>query len=134
MIASSQLRGTDSDGIATASFIDEVPALAVAAMFASGTTRFRKVGELRVKESDRAQGIVDLARAFNCEAAIDGEDLIVHGGAPQPATPADPRGDHRLAMAIAIATLALGGELRDKYQEMIAISAPEFYTILRSLC
>lgn len=134
MIESSQLRGTDSDGIATASFIDEVPALAVAAIFASGTTRFRKVGELRVKESDRAQGIVDLARAFNCEATIEGEDLIVHGGAPRPSASADPRGDHRLAMAIEIATLALGGELGDRYQEMIAISAPEFYTTLRRLC
>jgi len=132
-IESSQLRGIDSEGIAAASFIDEVPALAVAAMFASGTTRFRKVGELRVKESDRAQGIVDLARAFNCEAAIDGEDLIVHGGAPRPSTSADPRGDHRLAMAVEILNFALGGELSGKYQEMIAISAPEFYATLRSL-
>ena len=61
--------------------LDEVPVLAVAAAIADGTTVFREVGELRVKESDRLSGIVTLLRAFGASAEVRGDDLVVHGGA-----------------------------------------------------
>jgi 3-phosphoshikimate 1-carboxyvinyltransferase len=87
--------------------LDEVPILAVAAMAAHGTTRFRDVGELRVKESDRLAGTAALVEAFGGTAAVEGDDLVIEGtGAPfRPAT-IDAQGDHRMAMAAAIAGAA----------------------------
>lgn len=86
--------------------LDEVPILAVAAALASGESRFQDVGELRVKESDRLSGTVDLVTAFGGIARVDGDDLVISGGRPlRPAT-VDARGDHRMAMAAAIAGAA----------------------------
>jgi 3-phosphoshikimate 1-carboxyvinyltransferase len=83
--------------------LDEVPILAVAAALASGETRFEDVGELRVKESDRLTGTVDLIVAFGGTARVEGDDLVIEGGRPlRPAT-IDAKGDHRMAMAAAIA-------------------------------
>ena len=59
--------------------LDEVPVLAVAASVAEGTTVFRDVAELRVKESDRMAGIVRLLDAFGRSAEVAGDDLIVRG-------------------------------------------------------
>ena len=86
--------------------LDEVPILAVAAMAAAGTTRFRDVGELRVKESDRLEGTARLVRAFGGRADIEGEDLLVTGGAGLTQGAIDAQGDHRMAMAAAIAAAA----------------------------
>jgi 3-phosphoshikimate 1-carboxyvinyltransferase len=87
--------------------LDEVPILAVAAAAALGRTRFRDVGELRVKESDRLAGTVELVRAFGGTASADGDELIVEGtGDPLRPGRFDARGDHRLAMAAAIAGAA----------------------------
>jgi 3-phosphoshikimate 1-carboxyvinyltransferase len=87
--------------------LDEVPILAVAAAAALGTTRFRNVGELRVKESDRLAGTVELVRAFGGSAEADGDDLMVDGrGQPLRAGRFEARGDHRMAMAAAIAGAA----------------------------
>ncbi|HEX3947896.1 MAG TPA: 3-phosphoshikimate 1-carboxyvinyltransferase, partial [Acidimicrobiales bacterium] len=59
--------------------LDEVPILAVAAAVAEGTTVFRDVGELRVKESDRLAGVAELVRAFGAGAQISGDQLTVQG-------------------------------------------------------
>ena len=90
--------------------LDEVPILAVAAAGAEGRTSFRGVGELRVKESDRLAGTVALVEAFGGTARAEGDDLVVEGtGGPlQPAT-FDAHGDHRLALAAAIAGAACPG-------------------------
>jgi 3-phosphoshikimate 1-carboxyvinyltransferase len=86
--------------------LDEVPILAVAAASASGETRFADMAELRVKESDRLTGTVDLVTAFGGTARVDGDDLVIAGGRRlRPAT-VDARGDHRMAMAAAIAGAA----------------------------
>jgi 3-phosphoshikimate 1-carboxyvinyltransferase len=90
--------------------LDEVPILAVAAAAALGQTRFRHVGELRVKESDRLAGTVGLVRAFGGEAEVDGDDLVVEGqGEPLRPGTFDAAGDHRMAMAAAIAAAVCPG-------------------------
>ena len=90
--------------------LDEVPILAVAAAAALGTTRFRHVGELRFKESDRLAGTVALVRAFGAEAEADGDDLVVVGtGGPLRPGRIDAHGDHRMAMAAAVAGAACPG-------------------------
>ena len=87
--------------------LDEVPILAVAATAALGTTRFRDVGELRVKESDRLAGTAELVQAFGGQAEIDGDELVVEGrGGPLSPGRIDASGDHRMAMAAAVAAAA----------------------------
>ncbi len=94
--------------------LDEIPALAVAAAVAHGTTVFNDVGELRVKEVDRLQAVIDMVTAFGAHAKADGDTLSITGVAG-PSGPAhlhgarfDSRGDHRMAMAAAVAALAAG--------------------------
>ena len=86
--------------------LDEVPILAVAAALATGQSRFTDVGELRVKESDRLSGTVDLVTAFGGTAWTEGDDLVISGGEGLQPGFVDARGDHRMAMAAAIAGAA----------------------------
>ncbi len=86
--------------------LDEVPILAVAAAVAEGESRFCDVGELRVKESDRLSGIVSMLGALGAEAIVDGDDLVVAGSTELHGGTFDSSGDHRMAMATAIAGTA----------------------------
>ena len=86
--------------------LDEVPILAIAALVADGPTRFRDVGELRVKESDRLEGTARLVRAFGGTATVEGDDLVVEGGTTPVPGRVDADGDHRMAMAAAVAAAA----------------------------
>ena len=99
------LRGTEVRAEEIPS-LDEVPILAVAAAVAEGQSRFRDVGELRVKESDRLVGTVAMLRSLGAEADVDGDDLVVAGGANFRAGRFDSAGDHRMAMAAAVAGLS----------------------------
>ena len=115
--------------------LDEVPILAVAALVAEGQTRFCDVGELRVKESDRLAGTVRLVEAFGGAARIDGDDLIVEGGtALRPGT-VDAEGDHRMAMAAAVAGAACadGGTTVVAGWGSVATSYPGFADTLAEL-
>jgi 3-phosphoshikimate 1-carboxyvinyltransferase len=115
--------------------LDEVPILAVAAMVAVGTTRFCDVGELRFKESDRLNGTARLVRAFGGSAMVEGNDLVVAGGTePAPGT-VDAEGDHRMAMAAAVAAAAVASEGRSLIRgwEAVATSYPGFAATLDRL-
>jgi 3-phosphoshikimate 1-carboxyvinyltransferase len=126
------LSATTVDG-AEITGLDEVPVLAVAAACAEGTSVFRSVGELRVKESDRLAGVVALVRAFGGKAEADGDDLVVHGARLQPGR-ADARGDHRMAMAAAVAGLAAGTGTSEVFGwEAVATSYPSFAVDLAHL-
>ena len=127
------LVATDVDG-SEITGLDEVPVLAVAAAHAEGETRFRGVGELRVKESDRLAGVAELVRAFGGESDVGGDDLVVRGaGRLCPAT-VDARGDHRMAMAAVVAGLAAGeGKSAVHGWEAVATSYPGFATDLAGL-
>ena len=117
--------------------LDEVPILAVAAATAVGTTRFRNVGELRVKESDRLTGTAQLVRAFGAVATVEGDDLVVEGsGAPLRPARIDAGGDHRMAMAAAVAGSACSsaaGETTITGWGAVATSYPGFADTLALL-
>ncbi|MCU1492759.1 MAG: 3-phosphoshikimate 1-carboxyvinyltransferase [Acidimicrobiaceae bacterium] len=108
VVRHSALLATEVRGAEVPGCIDEIPVLAVAAAFAEGTTVFADAAELRVKESDRIATISsELARLeVDVEATADG--LIVHGGRPRPSGAVRSYGDHRIAMALAVAGLAAG--------------------------
>jgi 3-phosphoshikimate 1-carboxyvinyltransferase len=132
----SVLQATDVEAAEIPS-LDEVPILAVAAARARGRTRFRDVAELRVKESDRLDGTATLVNAFGGTAAVEGDDLVVTGRdrALTGAT-IDAAGDHRMAMAAAVAG-ACASEAASRTLitgwESVATSYPGFLATLDRL-
>jgi 3-phosphoshikimate 1-carboxyvinyltransferase len=122
------LVATDVGGPQVASLIDEVPVLAVAAAFAEGTTRFSDAAELRVKETDRVATTVELLTALGARAepAPDGLVVIGNAGAPLRAGTVDSHGDHRIAMAGAVAALGATGAVRVRGWDATATSYPSF--------
>lgn len=106
--------------------LDEVPALAVAAAVAEGTTRFLDVGELRVKESDRLATVSGSLKALGGTATVDGDALVVEGGTLRGGV-VDAHGDHRIAMASAVAGLAsTGAPVTIEGWQAVATSYPGF--------
>lgn len=119
-----------------ASIVDEVPILAIVAAHARGVTVFKGVGELRVKETDRLQAIIDGLELIGVDAWAEGDNLYVEGD-PDLTVPAmtefDSRGDHRLAMTWAVLGMCAGVPVRIKGFDCIAISYPGFMDAIRSL-
>jgi 3-phosphoshikimate 1-carboxyvinyltransferase len=116
--------------------LDEIPVLAVAAAVARGTTVFSDVGELRVKEVDRLAAVMDMVEAFGAAATVDGDTLAITGvGGPLRGARFDSRGDHRMAMASAVAGLAAGPGARSLVTGFDAVetSYPAFADDLRRL-
>jgi 3-phosphoshikimate 1-carboxyvinyltransferase len=120
--------------------LDEVPVLAVAAACAAGTTTFVDMRELRVKETDRLEAVVRLLRALGAGSEVVGDDLLVHGTAPEGGpgrlrhAEVDSGGDHRIAMAAAVAALAAGpGESSIGGFGAVGTSYPAFLDHLRAL-
>jgi 3-phosphoshikimate 1-carboxyvinyltransferase len=111
---------------------DEVPALAALAAYAPGDSWFLGGGELRVKESDRLATIVEGIRALGGLAGVEGDDLVVGGGGLQGGTAAS-RGDHRIAMALAVAALGARGPVEVVEAEAADVSFPGFATALASM-
>ena len=107
--------------------IDEIPILALAASQARGLSRFRGVSELRHKESDRLAGTVRLLRSFGAKAWAEGDDLVIAGPARLRGARFDPAGDHRLAMAAAVAGLAAEGRTVVLDAGCAAASYPGFW-------
>jgi 3-phosphoshikimate 1-carboxyvinyltransferase len=134
---SKSLTATRVEAREVPSLVDEVPALAALAAFAAGTTVFDGVAELRVKESDRLQSIVQLLGAFGITANAEPDRLEVVGGTPRQLSGLPPTSDHRILMAAAV--LGLGARARGQESSTIvdptgaAISDPRFFDQLREL-
>lgn len=112
--------------------IDEVPVLAALAAHADADSRFLHAGELRLKESDRLDGLAVGIRALGGHAAVEGDDLVVAGGGLEGGL-ADAHDDHRMAMAFAIAGLAARGTVAVDGIESAEVSFPGFVGALTSL-
>jgi 3-phosphoshikimate 1-carboxyvinyltransferase len=105
--------------------IDEFPALFVAAACATGVTHVRGAAELRVKESDRIAGMATGMRALGIRVDEAADGAAIHGGRPQ-AGQVDSLGDHRLAMAFAIAGQCSAGDVHIADVANVATSFPGF--------
>jgi 3-phosphoshikimate 1-carboxyvinyltransferase len=127
------LRATEIVAGEIPGLIDEIPLLAVLASRAEGTTTFRQVGELRVKESDRLGLIAENLRAVGGKAEVEGDDLIVEGGRRAPRGRVRTAADHRLAMAFAVLRTVLKAEIRIDDMACAAVSFPGFPATLRSI-
>jgi 3-phosphoshikimate 1-carboxyvinyltransferase len=130
--ATDGLRPVQVDADEVPLVIDEVPVLAMLAACAPGDSRFVGAGELRVKESDRLAGIVDGVRALGGVAAVEGDDLVLGGGGLTGGS-AEARGDHRLAMAFAVAGLAAERPVEVHGAESAEVSFPGFWDLLATV-
>ena len=130
--AGTQLRAVEVRAEELPLLIDEVPVLALLAAHAPGDSWFMGAGELRVKETDRLEGIASGVRALGGHAGVEGSDLVIAGGGLRGGT-ADSNGDHRMAMAFAVAGLAAGGPVDVEGMEAAAVSFPDFVATLERL-
>jgi 3-phosphoshikimate 1-carboxyvinyltransferase len=126
-VSSSELRGVTISATEVPGLIDEIPILALAAACASGESRFNGLGELRHKESDRLAGIAALLEAFGARCMVEGDDLLILGGAKLNPAKADSLNDHRLAMTGFIAGFLASGESTVLGASSAEISYPTFY-------
>jgi len=120
------------DPLEIAACIDELPALLVAAAMAEGTTVLRNASELRVKETDRIAAMATLLRAFAVDVEEFEDGLAVHGSHLS-ATRVDSGGDHRIAMAAAVAGMAASGRSEIATWEAVAVSDPGFEKVLQDV-
>jgi 3-phosphoshikimate 1-carboxyvinyltransferase len=112
-----------------AKMIDEIPILAVLGTQLSGGLEIRGAGELRHKESDRIKSIVDNLRAMGARVSEFEDGLRVEKSQLK-GTQVDSRGDHRIAMAFAVAGLLASGETEILGAECADISYPGFFSHL----
>lgn len=128
-----RLKGTTIKGQEIANVIDEIPILAVAGALAQGTTIIADAKELRVKETDRLAAIARNLQAMGANVVEHEDGLEIAGGAPLYGARLPSYGDHRIAMAFAIAGLFAEGETIIDDVDCVDTSYPGFYKTLEHL-
>ncbi len=133
--SSSKLKGAIIKGSLIPRLIDEIPVIAVAAACARGKTIIKDARELRVKETDRISATVKNLRRLGIKAEEREDGMVIHGNGGRAFSYAgiDSFGDHRIAMAFAVAGLASENGILVKDIECVNTSFPEFFNILQSL-
>ena len=134
-IKGAQLRGGVISGDSVPLLIDELPMLAALGPYTEQGIEIRDAGELRVKESDRIAALAENLKRMGAKVEERPDGLRVEGCSAGKLRGAeiDPRGDHRIAMAFAIAALAASGETRILDVDCAAVSYPAFFQELRRL-
>lgn len=125
-IHGAELQGTTLLPEEIPNLIDEIPVIAVAAALAEGTTVIRNARELRVKETDRIATVVENLRRMGAEVTEFEDGLEIQGGKPLIGAELDSFGDHRIAMAFAIAGLFASGETVIRNTDCVNTSYPGF--------
>lgn len=133
LVRSSSLKGVEVGGDVIPRLIDEVPVLAVAAAMAEGKTTITGAGELRVKESDRIKAVTTELGKFGVEIEELDDGMIIKGRESLVASNIDSYGDHRIAMAMAVAGLVADGESAIEGSGAIEVSFPGFFETLRDV-
>ncbi len=131
---SPDLHGVEIAGGETADVIDEIPVLAVAAALAAGETVFADAGELRIKESDRIATVTAGLAALGARYELTNDGFVILGPNTLRGALTTSHGDHRIAMALAVAGLAAGGTTTIDGWEAVATSYPGFESDLERLC
>jgi 3-phosphoshikimate 1-carboxyvinyltransferase len=129
------LKGGSIDGDAIAQLIDELPAIAVLGPYTEQGIEIRNAAELRVKESDRIAVLAENLRRMGAkvEELPDGLRIAGRSAGRLHGAEIEPHGDHRMAMAFAVAALGAEGETVIRDSECAAVSYPEFFPTLERL-
>lgn len=133
LVKHSVLHGTTIEGEIIPTLIDELPIINIMAACAEGTTTIRNAEELRAKESNRIDVMVDYLSAMGCDITGTEDGMIIEGGKPLHGITINPHMDHRIAMSFAIAALVAEGGTKITDSDIVTVSYPSFYEDLHRL-
>lgn len=133
IVRSSSLHGTTVSGELIPTLIDEIPVIAVLACFADGETVIKDAQELKVKESNRIDTVVEGLLAMGADAIATDDGMIIRGGKPLHGATIDSHLDHRIAMSFAIAGLMCDTPTTILNADSVEISYPDFYESLHKI-
>ena len=132
-VSTSSLHGCIIEGDIIPKLIDEIPVIAIMASVADGTTVIKDAQELKVKESNRIDVMVNNLSAMGVDIEGTEDGMIIHGGRPLHGATIDSKLDHRIAMSFAIAGGLADGDTEILGADCVNISYPSFYTDLKKL-
>lgn len=132
-VKTSNLKGTEISGSIIPRLIDEIPVIALLATQAEGDTIIRDAEELKVKETNRIDTVVDELKKLGADIEATDDGMIIRGKSKLHGGTVSSHGDHRIGMVMAIASLITEGEVELHDHEAIAVSYPEFFDHLRLL-
>ena len=132
-VRTSSLHGCTIEGDIIPKLIDEIPVIAIMAAFANGTTIIKDAQELKVKESNRIDVMVNNLSSMGVDIEGTEDGMIISGGKPLHAATIDSKLDHRIAMSFAIAGGLADGDTEIIGAECVNISYPSFYSDLDML-
>jgi 3-phosphoshikimate 1-carboxyvinyltransferase len=133
VVEGSDLRGGTIEGALTAALIDEIPVLAVLGTATEDGLIVKDAAELRIKETDRITTVVENLRRMGVAAEESGDGFFVPGRSKRRAAELDSWGDHRIAMAFAVAALRADGPCVINDAESASVSFPEFWNTLATV-
>lgn len=132
-IKTSRLRGTVVCGDVIPRLIDEIPIIALLATQAEGTTIIKDASELKVKETNRIDTVVQELTKLGASIEATDDGMIIHGGTTLRGGKVSSHGDHRIGMMLAIASLLCEDQVELEDPEAISVSYPNFFGHLNSL-
>ncbi len=132
-VRGSKLKGGVIEKGLAAALIDEIPVLAVLGAVSEEGLTVRDAAELRVKETDRIETVADNLRRMGVEIETAPDGFRIEGGQRFRGATVESHGDHRIAMAFAVAGLAASGEVMIEGSEAASVSFPEFWSTLRGI-
>ncbi|MBE5944029.1 MAG: 3-phosphoshikimate 1-carboxyvinyltransferase [Lachnospiraceae bacterium] len=132
-VKTSELKGCVIGGDIIPTLIDEIPAIAILACFAAGKTVIKDAQELKVKESNRIDVMVDNLKAMGADIEATEDGMIIRGGKELHGAIIDSKLDHRIAMSFAVAAMNARGETEIVGAECVDISYPKFYQDMNKL-
>lgn len=127
IVKSSQLHGVTIGGGIIPRLIDEIPIIAVAAVFAEGETVIRDAQELKVKETNRIRAVVDEFTKCGILITETDDGMIINGGGKIHSADFRTYGDHRMAMSLCVLAQAADGDFTIDDPDCVSVSYPQFF-------
>lgn len=132
-IKTSSLNGIEISGELIPRLIDEIPIIALAATQAEGTTVIKDAAELKVKETNRIDTVVNELKKLGAQIDATDDGMIIHGKTDLSGYTVDSHGDHRIGMMLSIASCLANGETVIENSGSVNVSYPSFFEQLKQL-
>ncbi|EJV60129.1 3-phosphoshikimate 1-carboxyvinyltransferase [Bacillus mycoides] len=133
MIETSKLKGIEIGGTLIPRLIDEIPVIALLATQAEGITVIKNAEELKVKETNRIDTVVDELGKLGAKIEPTSDGMIIYGKQSLKGNTVNSHGDHRIGMMLAIASCIIDGEVKIENSDAVAVSYPKFFEQLAAL-
>lgn len=132
-ITASELKGIEIGGEIIPRLIDEIPIIALAATQAEGITIIKDAHELKVKETNRIDTVVQELKKMGARIEATEDGMVIHGKTALRGADVSSHGDHRIGMMLAVASCIAEGETTLHHPEAVAVSYPNFFEQLEQL-